>query len=56
MAAFGLAMPGAALAQDYGPVGQAQHRDILVASDLWAPKPRIMGVALNFADIIAVPG
>jgi hypothetical protein len=56
LAALGLATPGVALAQDYGPVGQAQHRDILVASDLWAPTPRIMGVTLNFADIIAVPG
>ena len=56
LAALGLATPGMALAQDYGPVGQAQHRDILVASDLWARTPGIMGVTLNFADIIAVPG
>lgn len=53
---FGLSAPAPVLAQEYGPVGQAQHRDILVASDLWARTPRIMGVSLNFADIIGVPG
>ncbi len=56
LAALGLAAPGLALAQQYGPVGQAQHRDILIASDLWAPTPRIMGVSLNFSEIIGVPG
>jgi hypothetical protein len=50
------AEPGAAGGQAYGPVGQAQHRDILIASDLWSRTPRIMGVTLNFSDIIAVPG
>jgi hypothetical protein len=51
-----LAAPAVAQAQRYGPVGQAQHRDILIASDMWSKTPRIMGISLNFADIIAVPG
>ncbi len=55
-AALGLALPGLAAAAEPGPVNKAQHRDILIASDMWAKKPRIMGVALNFTDIIGVPG
>ena len=51
-----LAVPAVAQAQRYGPVGQAQHRDIVIASDMWSKTPRIMGISLNFADIIAVPG
>ena len=51
-----LAAPAAAQTDDYGPVGQAQHRDILIASDMWSKTPGIMGISLNFADIIAAPG
>jgi len=54
--AVGLALPGLAAGQDPGPVNRAQHRDILIASDMWARTPRIMGMALNFTDIIGVPG
>ena len=50
-----LAGPAAAQTDDYGPVGQAQHRDILIASDMWSKTPGIMGISLNFADIIAAP-
>ncbi len=56
IAAVSLALPGLAAAQEPGPVNQAQHRDILIASDMWSREPRIMGVALNFTDIIGVPG
>ena len=59
VAALALAAPVAAQAQaeppEYGPVGKAQHRDILIASDMWSKTPGIMGISLNFADIIAAP-
>ena len=50
-----LAGPATAQTDDYGPVGQAQHRDVLIASDMWSKTPGIMGISLNFADIIAAP-
>lgn len=56
LAGIGLALPLLASAQGPGPVNRAQHRDILIASDMWATTPRIMGVSLNFTDIIGVPG
>ena len=56
IAGLALVVPGAALAQAPGPVNTAQHRDILIASDMWAKTPRIMGVSLNFTDIIGTPG
>ncbi len=56
LAGIGLTLPGVAIAQTGGLVGRAQHRDILIASDMWAKTPGIMGVSLNFTDIIGVPG
>ncbi len=53
--ALALAAPIAAQAQDYGPVGKAQHRDILIASDMWSTTPEIMGISLNFTNIIGAP-
>jgi len=56
VAALALAAPVAAQAQaeppEYGPVGKAQHRDILIASDMWSTTPGIMGISLNFTNII----
>ena len=55
--ALALAAPIAAQAQapEYGPVGKAQHRDILIASDMWSATPGIMGISLNFTNIIGAP-